>query len=131
MTERAIVVSGSKVKGNTDAKRVIVDLLFIPELPIRHSVMIVLAESAVGNHYHDCDEMFYLEKGVIRRFVWHNTKTGVQEEHFDLGPGTKITVPPGVAHALVMEPGSVLHMYVFSSQPPDNKDFFKPWNLIS
>lgn len=125
------VLSGQGLSGHSDSRRTIVDILFLPDVPLRYSCMIVKEADPVGNHYHDCLEVFILDQGLIRVLVLQDVATGERQEFKDLGPGTQIHVPPGTAHALIMEPGSVLQMYVFSARPVSDREFFKPWPLIA
>lgn len=109
-----------------DARRRIEDVAFFPEVPMRHSVMKVKEQIPVGNHYHNCAKVFVLTAGKIKQLVFKDTKTGMRQEWNNLGPGTQIKIQPGMAHALIMEPGSVLHMYVFSTTVPSDMSFYKP-----
>lgn len=126
-----MILSGQALPGHSDSRRTIVDLLFLPDLPLRHSRMTVKEGIPVGNHYHDCREVFVLEQGLITVLVLQDIATGERQEYKDLGPGTQIQVPPGTAHALIMEPGSVLQTYVFSAHPVSDREFFKPWPLLA
>lgn len=118
------------LSGHEDERRRIVDVLCDPQVPLRHSILTVKESIPVGNHYHDCREVFVLERGCITRLILEDAKSGERWEFKDLPPGTRIEIAPCTAHALVMEHGSVLHMYVFSDVPPTDKDLYKPYHLL-
>jgi len=130
LVDGLVLVPEGGLSGHDDARRTIVDLFFDPYMPLRHSVMETKVPTPVGNHFHDCLEQFVLKAGKIQRLVLKDPSTEEVREWKDLGPGTSITIPPGIAHALIMDPGSVLHMYVHSAQPVSDRSFFRPYPLL-
>jgi len=119
------------LQGHDDPRRTITDLLFDPTIPLRHSELVTKGQVTVGNHWHNCVERFVLKAGRIDRLVFEDIHTKVRRVWTNLGPGTEITVPARVAHALVMAPDSVLHMYVSSAESPANKEFFHTYTLLT
>ena len=76
----------------------------------------------LGNHHHSDIELFFLERGRIDTMVLQDPQTGEKEVYKDIAAGTKIILPPGVAHLLIFKDEATL--LAFSENP------FNPNNLI-
>ncbi len=79
----------------------------------------------VGNHFHAVRrERFLVTAGQLRLLVLCDTSTGERYVAENLGPGTVINLPRGIAHALVFEPGaSMIGMSTEVFDPADLKAY--------
>lgn len=75
----------------------------------------------VGNHFHrNGTELFLVTRGTLSVAVLENVLTKERVSARNLPPGTLISVPEGVSHAFIFEPGSL--MIGMASAPFDEND---------
>jgi len=66
----------------------------------------VKADSWLGGHYHEYEEIFYLQKGELD-YIWINVDTGERKD-FKLKAGQKARIPPRTYHRAFVRAGSVI-----------------------
>lgn len=112
-----------------DARRAIQEQEF-PEEPLSLQHQVIKARLPLGNHFHAHKrEVFVVLRGaghVRYAAVDAEGNAGEATEH-DVGPGSVVVVPPRVAHAFLLEPGSEL---IYCSEVLFDEDDLNPLPLI-
>lgn len=75
----------------------------------------------MGNHYHKkVTEVFFILSGRVERLITNDVAMSHRREFSDLPPGTMILMPPGVAHAFFLKPGSTMICYATERFDPED-----------
>lgn len=82
----------------------------------------------LGNHYHEDWELFYLADGQIDELVLQDITTSEKLVEHNIKAGTRILLPPNVAHLLVFRQPSLL---IASNENPFDSNNLKPFKLSS
>jgi quercetin dioxygenase-like cupin family protein len=113
---------------NADERRVIHEPMNGEFAAMRLGHFLFKASIPVGNHIHlRQEEIFFVSSGKLIILVLENVVTKERRVFKDLGIGTRIHIPAGIAHALIFEPGST--MTALSSKPFDPKDLY-PYQIM-
>lgn len=111
-----------------DERRAIVEFQNDREIPFTNLRVIRINQPGdengfrLGNHYHDDIELFFLEDGEIDTLVLEDPQTGERQIHRNLGPNTRIFLPPKVAHLLIFRGAATLLAF--------NENPFNPQNFV-
>lgn len=109
-----------------DGRRGITEFQNDKELPFRNMKVIRIKSAPegehmrLGDHYHEDIELFFLESGKIDRIVLEDPDTGERVEKTDIGPNSRIELPPNVAHTLFFTQASVLMAFSENEFNPEN-----------
>ncbi len=113
-----------------DARRAIHEHEF-PEEPLSLQHQVIKERLPLGNHFHAHKrEVFVVLRGsgYVRYAAVDAAGDAEEPSQRDVGPGSVVVVPPRVAHAFLLEPGSELICY--SEVLFDDSDL-NPLQLIS
>lgn len=83
----------------------------------------VLSQQSLGNHYHErCTENYLIVSGGGTYTSCRTDASDTAESTVGVAPGDLIHIPPRVAHAFRLEPGTMLVCYstaAFDENAPD------------
>ncbi len=89
---------------HADARRTAVEIFSSPSITIRDSKVLMVnqppegTEAVIGGHWEKGIEIIYVQQGEMTVLRLVDINTGEQARHEHLSEGTRIILPPGIAH---------------------------------
>ncbi|MBI2335079.1 hypothetical protein HYU96_04775 [Candidatus Daviesbacteria bacterium] len=118
---------------HADARRTAVEIFSSPGITIRDSKVLMVnqppegKEAVIGGHWEQGIEIIYVQAGEIDTLRLADVNTGEEISHQHLSEGTRVTLPPQIAHQLRFRGPATL--IVFNEVPftPEKLVIYPPW----
>ncbi len=119
--------------GHEDGRRSSTEIFSSPDITIRDSKCLVVkqppegTEAVIGGHWEKGVEIIWVQHGEISTLRLADVATGEEETHEHVSAGTRVILPPMVAHQLRFTGPATL--IVFNEVPfiPEKLVVYPPW----
>lgn len=118
---------------HSDVRRAAVEIFSSSDITIRDAKVLEVhqppegKESIIGGHWEQGIEIIYVQKGEIDSLRLADVKTGVEVKHEHILAGTRVILPPQVAHQLRFRGPATL--MIFNEVPFTSEKLvvYPPW----
>lgn len=118
---------------HVDARRTAVEIFSSPEITIRDSKVLMVnqppegQEAVIGGHWEQGMEIIYVQAGEIATLRLADVNTGDQTSYEHLSEGTRVILPPGVAHQLRLKGPATLMIFNEIPFTPEKLVVYPSW----
>lgn len=122
---------------HADTRRTAVENFSSPGITIRDAKVLTVnqpsegEETVIGGHWEQGIEIIYVQEGEIATLRLADVNTGDEVRHEHVSAGTRVTLPPQVAHQLRFRGAATL--VIFNEVPftPEKLVVYPPWQQES
>lgn len=119
--------------GHEDGRRASTEIFSSPDITIRDSKCLRVkqppdgTEAVIGGHWEKGTEIIWVQEGEITTLRLADVNTGEEATHEHVSAGTRVILPPMVAHQLRFRGAAML--IVFNEVPfvPEKLVIYPPW----
>lgn len=118
---------------HADARRTAVEIFSSPGITIRDSKVLMVnqlpegQEAVIGGHWEQGIEIIYVQSGEIDTLRLADVNTGDEERYEHLSAGTRIMLPPHVAHQFRLRGPATLMIFNEVPFTPEKLVVYPPW----
>lgn len=118
---------------HADARRTAVEIFSSADITIRDAKVLMVnqpaagEETVIGGHWEQGIEIIYVQEGTIAALRLADVETGDEARHENLAKGTRIILPPHVAHQFRFRQAATLVVCNEVPYTPAKLVVYPPW----